>query len=169
MTETITHIALKPLNHASGKDDYFKVLEGVKVSRDDRDCLVIHAPHITEEPIVTNDIVELRSDTTFEYIGRLDNVINSGGVKLHPEQIEAKLGGCIDCRYFVTSIPHNTLGEQLVLILESDTDDLPEDVFAKLDRFEIPKAVYAVPKFLETDTGKVQRTETLKLIEQWLS
>ncbi len=161
MTETATHIALKPLNLKS-KTPYFKALPGVKLSQDDRGCLVVDAPSVSEEIIITNDLVTLHSTTEFEWLGRIDNVINSGGVKLFPEQIEEKLKGHIKTQFFIASEPDERLGEHLVLVLESDSDTLDKTVFDELEKFEIPKKIYAVPKFLMTPTGKIQRTETLK-------
>ncbi|MFC4722019.1 AMP-binding protein [Geojedonia litorea] len=165
MTETATHIALKPINHAK-KSAFFKALPGVSLSQDDRDCLVIEAPSISDEKVITNDIVKLHSETEFEWLGRYDNVINSGGIKIFPEQIEEKLRGKIDQQFFVTSEPNDQLGEQLILILESDENTLRNDVFVGLKKFETPKAIYTVRKFEMTPTGKIKRTETLKLVNR---
>lgn len=98
MTETITHIAVKKIGEKS-----FSVLPNVKIATDERDCLVITAPRISDTNIVTNDVVELLSETQFLLLGRIDNVINSGGIKLFPEQIEAKLSDKIKTRFFVIS------------------------------------------------------------------
>lgn len=163
MTETATHIAFKPLNNKL-KEPYFKVLPKVTIWQDERNCLVIDAPKVSKERIVTNDIVILHSPTEFEWLGRIDNVINSGGVKLFPEQIEEKLKGKINQQFFITSEPDDKLGARLVLILESDSDTLNKTVFEELEKFEIPKKVYAVPKFKMTSTGKIKREETFRLI-----
>src|SRR5690606_934968 len=85
MTETITHIGLKEIS-----EEFFTTLKGVSVRKDNRDCLVIQTPYFEEE-IITNDIVELKNKSEFKWLGRFDNVINSGGIKLFPEQIEKKL------------------------------------------------------------------------------
>ncbi|MEM6687205.1 MAG: AMP-binding protein, partial [Bacteroidota bacterium] len=88
MTETITHIAAKPLNHLSkNKKASYQTLPNIQITTDNRNCLVIAAPSITKEKISTNDVVEIISQTEFNWLGRYDNVINSGGIKLHPEQI----------------------------------------------------------------------------------
>ena len=100
MTETITHIAAKKIG-----EDYFLHLEHVVISQDDRNCLVIDVPSISEEQIVTNDIVEILDERHFKWIGRYDNVINSGGIKLFPEQIEAKLMSEITNRFFIVGLP----------------------------------------------------------------
>ncbi|MGV8812702.1 MAG: AMP-binding protein [Gelidibacter sp.] len=165
MTETVSHIAIKAMN-GKQKSNYFKVFPKVTISQDDRGCLVIDAPKVAPERLVTNDVVKLHSATEFELIGRIDNMINSGGVKLFPEQIEAKLADQITERFFITSEPDATLGEKLILIIESDVNILKISVFKGLDKFEVPKAIYAISKFKETATGKIQRKETLKLIKK---
>ncbi|MGC1631876.1 MAG: O-succinylbenzoic acid--CoA ligase, partial [Gelidibacter sp.] len=138
----------------------------VTISQDDRGCLVIEAPKVAPECLVTNDVVKLHSDNEFELIGRMDNIVNSGGVKLFPEQIEAKLADQITERFFIASEPDVHLGEKLILILESDSNTLKASVFKGLEKLEVPKAIYAIPKFKETATGKIQRKETLKLIKK---
>ncbi len=87
MTETLTHIASRKIN---GDAIHFSTLPNVKISRDERECLVIEVPYLTQEKIITNDLVELKDNKTFLLKGRVDNVINTGGVKVHPEEVEAK-------------------------------------------------------------------------------
>jgi len=159
MTETITHIAAKKIG-----EDAFSVLPNVKVSIDDRQCLVIDAKNISKDKIVTNDIVHLISDTQFIWEGRIDNIINSGGIKLMPERIEDKLSTLIPRRYFVFGQPDETLGQKAVLYVEGEPMEIEESVFAVLDKFEKPKEVVFIPKFSETVTGKIKRTESLKSI-----
>lgn len=156
MTETITHIAAKRIGEKA-----FTVLPGVTISYDDKQCLVIHAPHISEEVIVTNDLVELVNENQFVFLGRIDNIINSGGIKLIPEIIEEKLSHHIAGRFFVIGKPDDTLGEKLVLVIEGERQDFDASVFESLDRFEKPKEILFTPKFIETGSGKIMRKETL--------
>lgn len=170
MTETITHIAVKLINNRSVisnqvKKSYFSTLSNILISQDSRDCLVINAPNISENQIVTNDVVKLHSETTFELLGRVDNVINSGGIKLHPEQIEEKLSPYINSRFFIASEYDEIFGEQVILVLESDSNTINTLVFNKLDKFEIPKKVYTISKFIETASGKIQRQKTIKALK----
>jgi len=164
MTETVTHIALKPINNTL-ETAFFEVLPGVTISQDDRDCLVIEAPKVTSQKIVTNDIVKLHSATHFEWLGRFDNVINSGGLKLFPEQIEAQLKEKISTPFFIASEADETLGERLILVLEAENSYLDVSVFKGLSKFQIPKNIYAVSKFEMTETGKIQRKKTLEKIK----
>jgi O-succinylbenzoic acid--CoA ligase len=154
MTETITHIAAKQIG-----EEAFSILPNIKIAKDDRDCLVIYAPKISTEPIVTNDIVELINDSQFVFLGRIDNVINSGGIKLIPEQIEEKLGAMIHSRFFVTAKQDLVLGEKLVLIIEGEQHEVVETIFDVLDKYEKPKEVFYVAKFAETQNGKIKRKE----------
>ena len=157
MTETITHIAAKRVGEKA-----FTVLPHVTISYDDRNCLVIHAPHIiAEEAVVTNDLVELVNENQFIFLGRLDNVINSGGVKIMPEQVEHKLDGKINHRFFIAAKEDAELGEKVVLVIEGDAFDVDKSIFDTLDKYEHPREILFVPKFKETENGKVLRKESL--------
>ncbi|OMP30907.1 AMP-binding protein [Mangrovimonas sp. DI 80] len=165
MTETLSHIAVKPLNHLK-KAAHFQVLEGIDISQDERGCLVIDAPDLMVEKLVTNDIVELYSDKEFDVLGRIDNVINSGGVKLFPEQIEAKLDSNIGQRFFISSEEDEVLGEKVILVVEKDDSSITPSTFKVLDKFEKPKAVYVLEQFEETISGKIRRKNTLELLKK---
>ena len=156
MTETITHIAARKLG-----DKAFTVLPNVTISYDDRNCLVIHAPNISDDVIVTSDIVELVDENKFIFIGRIDNVINSGGVKLIPEQIENKLASKINQRFFIASKPDSEYGEKVVLVIEGEKQVLEDTIYEDLDKYERPKEVLFIPKFKETASGKIMRKESL--------
>ena len=172
MTETITHIALKKLNNYNVVENY-KVLPHVKISLDNRGCLVIDAPKVSDEKIITNDLVKIISETEFEWLGRYDHVINSGGVKLIPEQIEQKLSEIINDRFFVAGISDDVLGEKLVLVIEQNVTSSAVEKSAILNvvrnlktltKYEVPKEIYFLPKFIETETKKIQRRKTLDLL-----
>lgn len=162
MTETITHIAVRPLN----TDDLpnFRVLPNVSIRQDQRECLVIDAPHVNAQNLITNDVVELISASEFRLLGRYDNVINSGGVKVFPEQIETKLTAYIQHRFFIASEPDTTFGEKVILVLEGTHQTIDTNCFKCLEKFEKPKEIYTIAKFSETTSGKIQRQETLNRI-----
>ena len=169
MTETITHVAVRPLNHTDTNSDHnaFEILPDISISQDDRKCLVINAPSISAEPVITNDIVELISEKEFIWLGRYDNVINSGGIKLIPEQIEKKLSALIKSRFFVSALPDAKLGQKLVLVVEGENiEGLQELIFkADLDKFQLPKEIFYVPAFKNTANGKIIREKSLSMIK----
>ncbi|WP_034924036.1 AMP-binding protein [Gillisia sp. CAL575] len=171
MTETVSHMAAKKLNTKKNKKKPvpFKVMPNVLISKDNRGCLIINAPNISDEEIVTNDIVEILTYKKFLWKGRYDNVVNSGGIKLNPEDIESKLSGVIDGRFFLIGMPDDALGEKLVLFIEADFSEellvkLQEKVQSvkKLGKFEVPKKIYLIAKFEETPNGKIHRKNTLR-------
>ncbi|MBC3846578.1 AMP-binding protein [Winogradskyella echinorum] len=168
MTETVTHVAVRQLESKSAKSEkYFNALTNVRFEQDERKCLIIHAPKLVKDALVTNDIVDLKSETSFKLLGRYDNVINSGGVKLFPEQIEEKLQTLIKERYIIAGESDVELGEKLILIIENPADSADTILsniqeLKALDKFEIPKQIYTLEKFPETNTGKIQRKKTLK-------
>ncbi|TBW28425.1 AMP-binding protein [Gramella sp. KN1008] len=172
MTETCSHIAAKRLNPRKKKKKSprpFKLLPNVSISQDERGCLIIKAPNILDEEIFTNDVVEIVTYKKFHWKGRYDNVINSGGIKLYPEEIERKLNKELDHRFFVTSMPDDSLGEKLVLFVE---DDFSEETLENLEKtirqmkslskYEKPKKIYLVEKFEETPNGKIHRENTVR-------
>lgn len=157
MTETITHIAAKKV-----QDEAFSVLPDIRISTDERKCLILEAPRLSDAKIITNDVVEIIEGNRFVWLGRFDNVINSGGVKLFPEKIEEKLSGKIPYRFFVIGKKDATLGEKLLLVIESEPYEIENSVFDTLDKYEKPKEVLFVPKFSETETGKIKRAESVQ-------
>ena len=166
MTETISHIAVRQIN---GKENsnLFSALSKVKFSQTSNGCLKINAPEISEEVVITNDIVKLLSPTSFKFLGRIDNVINSGGVKIHPEELEKKLSLHIEIPFFISSEKDDAFGEQVILIVES-TDTLQLKNFSKafetLSSYERPKKLYIVSKFLYTETDKIRRSAVKKIL-----
>jgi O-succinylbenzoic acid--CoA ligase len=170
MTETVTHVALRQLqSKANSGEKHFTALPNVLFSQDGRNCLVINAPNLVNEALVTNDMVELNSESSFKLLGRFDNVINSGGVKLFPEQIEDKLQSIIKERFIIAGEDDTELGEKLILIVENPSDSI-EGILKKvqsletLDKFEIPKKVYSIEKFAETNNSKIQRKKTIETL-----
>ncbi len=161
MTETVSHVAMKRL---SGEcvSDYFYPMTGVTFSADERGCLQIDAPHLCADRVVTNDIVEFDKNNGFRFIGRYDNVINSGGVKISPESVEQKITHFIKERFIISSVEDEHLGQKVVLIIEGksecfDKNELLSIIKTVLLPYECPKDVYFVGAFEETGSGKVRR------------
>ncbi|MDB2463123.1 O-succinylbenzoic acid--CoA ligase, partial [Algibacter sp.] len=166
MTETVSHIAVKKLNNFTGakEEAFFTMLPGIKISKDDRGCLTINAPKLSDEEIITNDMVDIISESSFEWLGRFDNVINSGGIKLYPEQIESKIQDKIPGEFFITSREDDTLGDKLILIVEGGKREIDNSIFSELDKYEKPKEIHFVPHFEETKSGKINRNKTLETL-----
>ena len=175
MTETLSHIALQKLNGRSAQD-YFELLPGITLSKDKRDCLIIHAPHLSNEPIITNDLIEFITSSQFRWLGRADNIINTGGVKVIPEKIEASIGKFFEelnmsNRFFVAALPDDLLGQSVNLFIEghpfeTETEDfIQEKINYSLSRFERPKSIRYVVQFIDTDTGKINKNKTIALMQ----
>jgi o-succinylbenzoate---CoA ligase len=175
MTETISHIALRALNGPE-KSDYYKLLPGTSIEVDHRSCLIIKTAYLPEK-IITNDIVEIINSTSFKWLGRADNVINSGGVKVSPEQIEARIelvmkAVNLHLQYIVTSLRDQTLHEKIVVVIESEPIDnqfkeaLLREIAKVLERYEIPKDILTLTAFPRTRTGKTNRLEIKKLLSK---
>ncbi|GAB4337626.1 MAG: AMP-binding protein [Flammeovirgaceae bacterium] len=169
MTETVSHIALKSIHSDS---DVYNVLEGISIEQDERNCLKIFGEVTQNQWITTNDCVELIDKTKFRWLGRLDNVINSGGIKLHLEEIEQKLEklftGLTWKRFFLYGKKDEKLGQKLILIIEGkktnwkQEETLRQRIAQNLELYERPKEIFFVEKFIETDTQKIDRKKTFE-------
>lgn len=167
MTETISHIAARAVN-GKQRSTVFTALPHVEFSQTPEGCLKISAPFIAEEIQVTNDVVELISPTEFRFLGRIDNVINTGGVKMYPEAIEQKLSAFIEKPFFIASEKDDALGERIILVVEDKTElnfSHFSEAFESLSAYERPKKIYTLPNFIYTDTEKIKRIEVLQLIQ----
>lgn len=163
MTETCSHVALRPVG-----ETYYEAMPGISFSTDSRGCLVIDAPEYSFGRIVTNDIVEIVTPTTFRWAGRYDNVINSGGIKIFPEEIEAALRRYIPSHidFYISSRKSEKWGEELVIIIapaegrtridESD-DCIMEICKCSLPSVKCPKGVIRVAALPRTANGKLKR------------
>jgi len=160
MTETYSHIALKKITRSSPS---FKTLNGITCSTNKDKTLVIHAPMLGIKKLKTNDLVHLIDEQNFDFIGRIDNVINSGGIKLHPEEIERKLAALHwTVPFFTIGLPDEKLGQKLVLCIESENALNLSSIAEVLSKFEQPKEVFYFKKFNYTGSGKINRSLTIK-------
>jgi O-succinylbenzoic acid--CoA ligase len=170
MTETVSHIALKQI----GKEDCFTLLKGVNIRTDDRHCLAIKSVSTNNSWLQTNDVVELIDDTSFIVLGRADDIINSGGLKIFPGKIEEAIRSVLSktiTNVFVCGIDDMIYGQKVIALIESTNWDpsqqkrLALKLAQKLAKQEIPKFYYTFHSFRYTPTGKINKAETLKMID----
>ena len=166
MAETCSHIALKRLTGLQ-QEDCFTALPNIDLSVDERGCLVINASFLSEE-ISTNDCVELVSWNKFKWLGRFDIVINSGGIKIQPEELEKQIQEILQIPCAVIGKPDVLLGQKLVLILESKTEIDSALIFSQLapclDRKLLPKTIICVKKLPLNQSFKIDRIKLKELI-----
>ncbi|WP_343687395.1 AMP-binding protein [Chryseobacterium gleum] len=165
MSETLSHIGLKQL--LPEQEEYFTVFENVTISLDYRGCLQIFAPSVNAEELQTNDLVEIRNGNQFKFLGRIDNVINSGGAKIFPETLETLVKKDIPNEAIFMGLPDESLGQKLILIIEGEESDevkrkISEIPFEK--SFHKPKEIIFIKEIPRTPNGKVNRMELYKSI-----
>ena len=122
------------------------------------------APMFESEHIQTNDLIEKISPTRFRWKGRLDFAIETGGIKVIPEEIEEILSKHIHARFFVSSLPDAALNNRVVLIVEGNKQDLPTNIFDELPPYHQPKEVFFIDEFVETTSGKIDRLSSAEKI-----
>ena len=165
MSETLSHIALKQIFPI--EEDYFSSLEGIDISVDERSCLRISAPKLNAETLQTNDIVELKGKKQFRFLGRFDYVINSGGVKIFPEEIESLVKQHIPNEVVFIGKKDEILGEKLVLLIEGNEDENVKSIISKINfrhKFHVPKEIIFVEKFPRTANAKISRLALKEMI-----
>lgn len=164
MTETASHIAIRELS-GTRRSEWYRCLPGISVSLNENDCLQVHLPEFAE-PLQTNDLAELQSDTAFRISGRADSVIISGGIKYSPETLERKLGRLMNRRLVISSVADEKLGERLVLAIEGesfDTGSLKQQMAEVLTSYECPKSIFFIDRFPETSSGKIVRRKVKEI------
>lgn len=157
MTETCSHVALRKI----GEPPLFHAMPGLSFDTDSRGCLVINSEKYTWRQLVTNDIVRLEGKDCFEWLGRYDNVVNSGGVKIHPEILEKEIQNLIPDipPFYLVGETDEKWGQRLVMVVEKAPDGLYEKLKALLpDRKTMPKRIISVSQLPRTALGlKVKR------------
>lgn len=171
MTETISHVALRRLNGA-GASENFTALRGISIELDDRGCLVIRWDQLPRK-IVTNDLVEMTGENTFRWIGRWDNVNNTGGIKVIPEKTESTIKAIfaalkINQRFFIDGLSDEKLGNRIALFIEGSLDPdkrqrLKDTMLDVLPRYEAPKEIITLKSFVFTENGKINRKATINI------
>lgn len=179
MTETLSHIALRRINGAEASE-WYQPFDSVKISQTDEGCLVIDAPLVCAETLVTNDIVEIESyiynkveKFRFRIKGRKDNVICSGGIKIQIEEVEALLKPHLEKPFMIAKKKDEKFGEIAVLLTEDEdlkkveatirrllsgkSDDSNKSSESKSHKYWIPREYLHVDHLPLTETGKPKR------------
>lgn len=154
MTETCSHVALAKIGEP------FRAMPGISFEVDPRGCLIVDVPCMTIGRVVTNDIVELIDRYTFRWLGRYDNVINSGGIKIFPERLEAEISRYVDVDYYIVGIPDDKWGQAVQMVVAGDESmraDIENKLKMHLDHRFLPKNIHFVRMLPRTNTGKVKR------------
>lgn len=165
MSETLSHIALKQIYPVV--EENFHTLNEIEISLDERGCLQIFAPNLNPELLITNDLVEIINGKEFRFLGRIDNVINSGGLKIYPEQLENLVKKEITNEVAFLGIPDEKLGQKLVLVIEGEAG---KNIHQELSTISYPsknhqpKEIIFLENFPRIPNGKVNRKELLNLL-----
>ncbi|GAA4384628.1 AMP-binding protein [Hymenobacter koreensis] len=177
MTETCSHVALRRLNGPQASE-YYRLLPGLHAEQDARGCLALRGDVTRQELVQTNDLVQFLDNdhSQFQWLGRADFIINSGGVKVPAEKVELVLEVALaelnlnGRRAFVTGLPDERLGQQVAAVVEGeplpaeDERQLLALLRERLGRYEMPRALHYAPQFAQTASGKLDRRLTLQAL-----
>lgn len=153
MTETVSHIALKQV--CPYREIAFKTLPGISISSNSEQCLVISLENDIQ--IVTNDVVNIINENSFEWISRKDDIINTGGIKVQIKALENKLSKFFDFPFFISKQKDEKFGDLICLAtLEVNEKKLISFNFkANIPKYEAPKKIIFIDNFLYTETNKL--------------
>lgn len=170
MTETLSHIALRKLNGPDASPSYVP-FPSVRLSLTGEGTLRIEAPGVCDETLVTNDLACLGPDGSFTILGRKDNTINTGGVKIQIEGVEETLHSIISVNFAITSVPHPKFGEAIVLLVEKGLDRLrlETEIDCALEKYRRPKYIVEVEAVPQTGSGKINRAACRELAKHIIS
>lgn len=162
MTETLSHIALRRVNGAD-KSDWYSPLRGVTVSLSSESALIINAPHLGIQKLVSHDLAELSNDGRFRILGRQDAVINSGGIKIQAEEVEQALCAATGLTLLVIPTPDSLLGQSVTLLWEGALSSEPAllQAISKLPSYHRPRIIRHLPELPRTATGKLSRAAAI--------
>ena len=176
MTETLSHIALRRIN-GDEPSEWYQPFDSVHISQTEEGCLVIDAPQVCAETLVTNDIVEIEpyiynkvEKLRFRIKGRKDNVICSGGIKIQIEEVETLLKPHLEKPFMLAKKKDGKFGEIAVLLSEDEdikrveatvrrllSDESEKSSDHKKYKYWIPKEFRYVEHLPLTETGKPKR------------
>ncbi len=173
MTETLSHIALRRLSGPEASE-WYTPFPSVSVSLNEVGCLVIDAPEVCEQRLVTNDIAELATqrgqtpcvtNVPFKILGRRDNVICSGGIKIQAEEVERMLKAHLHVPYLISKRPDKKFGEVAVLLTEGSVDEARQICEHILPKYHLPRHYLHVGHIPLTETGKAARQQAARLAQ----
>ncbi len=158
MTETCSHVAVRKLGN-----QIYEALPGIGFSTDAGNCLTISAPSFSFRSLQTNDIVDLIDETHFKWLGRRDNVIITGGLKVIPESVEERVRDIIAGReFYFTGREDPKWGQAVIMVVEGTDDSIAPEIIRqmslRLKKWEMPKEIIFKPEFERTSSGKIIRS-----------
>ena len=166
MTETLSHIALRRLNGPEASE-WYTPFEGVGLSLTAEGCLVIDAPLVCEERLTTNDMAEIDPQGRFRILGRKDNVVCSGGIKIHIEEVERLLTSNLSAPFLISKRRDEKFGEAVVLLTEGSTEEARQTCRKVLPKHCCPRFFVHLDHIPLTATGKLARFQAQQIAESW--
>lgn len=163
MTETLSHIALRRLNGETASDWYIP-FEGVGLRLNENGCLCINAPQVCEAELITNDVARINEKGYFQIIGRIDNTINSGGIKIQIEEVEKALGQTATAEFAIGALPDEKFGQIVALLTTVSSYSTLQEKINLLPKYWRPRKVVFCDILPRTSNGKIDRKGVAELL-----
>ena len=115
------------------------------------------------------DLVTVDADGAIRFLGRGAGVINTGGEKVHPQEVEDILlahPGVTDAS--VVGVPDETWGERVVAVVATAAETLTEQelkdaVRRRLAGYKVPRVIVLLPALPRTPAGKLELAQIRRL------
>ncbi|MEQ9403789.1 MAG: hypothetical protein RIM99_09405 [Cyclobacteriaceae bacterium] len=154
MTETVSHFALR-----ESTQSFFECVGDAIIKKTNDGRLKVSGTITDDKWLTTNDLIAYQSPVRFKWIGRSDFIINTGGVKINPEETEARLAHQLNANFIITSVPDNKLGNKIILLIEGQPHDVHLNI-DMLEKYEKPGNIHFLEKFVRTKSDKPDRIRT---------
>ena len=113
---------------------------------------------------LSDDLGYLDEDGYLYVCGRKDDMINIGGLKVYPSEIEnaaLKIQGIVECICF--GVPDPVTGQAVKLLIKTDDSFagtvalVTETLSRTMDYYKVPKCIEIVDEIAKTANGKPDR------------
>jgi O-succinylbenzoic acid--CoA ligase len=165
MTETLSHIALRKIN-GNNASEWYTPFKEVSLQLTDDQTLRIIAPTLCDTPLDTNDIAEINANGDFKIIGRKDNTVISGGVKIHVEEVERLLGLDADLSFAIGGLPNEKFGQILVALTTPEFENTLKSKIPLLPKYFQPKKIFLTEQIPTTENGKIDRKKLREILKE---
>jgi O-succinylbenzoic acid--CoA ligase len=150
--ETLTHIALRKINGEDAQEGFVPI-PSVELELNEKGVLI--TDDLLNQKVQTFDHLQRLNNGQFLIMGRTDDLINSGGLKIYPSQVEAIIEGHVNFEFFIKGTPDDLWGEIVTWVVKDD-EDIPDNWPTWFDQTPLmrPRKIERVKELPRNKNGK---------------